>query len=186
MLILAKAGGGAVPPTMDTRENILALTPTNGDWAYATDTNTLYFGYSSAWHEAPIPWLTRSANPDMGVEEYASLQGYNLTEIIDKILYHCVVGYGDRAEEGGIRVSDGYLQCYLNGAWGDVVTGFRLREDDSGNMIFEHMPVGTTEWLEVMSGNSNTLGLNGLPMVQQYSWCMGPNPAALYINGGGF
>jgi hypothetical protein len=186
MLILAKAGGGGgSEPTMDTRANILATTPVDGDWACATDTQMLYFGYASAWHETPIPWLARSANPDMGIEPWSPLSGYGADFITDKNITHCLLKSSSRSEEGSIRTSGGYFQIYLNGVWNDIVVNFRLREE-SGTYEFEHNPVGLSWWYEISSGNSNYLGLNGLPFVQQYAASMGVFPAKLQIDGGDF
>jgi hypothetical protein len=41
-------------------------------------------------------------------------------------------------------------------------------------------------WIEVNSGNSDNLGLNGLPIVQNYKVSMGAYPIPLEIDGGTF
>lgn len=176
---------------VDTEANILAATPEGAALAFATDTERLYAYAGSAWRVTAIPLVTETTAPDMGAynEDYlgpSGRQGYELDAISDKRLSHCLVGYSGRAEEGSLRSNNGYLQVYLNAVWNDVVINFVLREDSAGGYEFEHQPVGFDSWIEIMTGNSDTLGLNGLPLIQQYTASMGAYPVPVVINGGTF
>lgn len=131
----------------------------------------------------------KNYNPDlmdMGIEQANDNRGYGDDYVTDKLLAYCKIGGYASEEEGSVRNNAGTFQIYLNGAWEDVVTNFRFREDVNGNYELEHKPVGFDMWLEVASGNSDELGLNGLPLVQNYSISMGAYPAQLQIDGGTF
>ena len=81
------------------------------------------------------------------------------------------------------RKSGGYG---LDGQWNDIVINFRFREDASGAYELEHNPIGLTLWYEVMSGNSDAIGVDGRPLIQQYSASMGAYQQDLIIDGGDF
>lgn len=172
----------------DTKANILAATATAGRLAYATDTYEFYVADGTNWRKAPFALVSEPQAPDMGYLQDSSRIGYGTNYVTDKLVANCQIGSNAKTTlaDGDVRVSSGALQVYLSGAWKDVVTGFRLREDDSGYLVFEHKPTGMTEWLEINSGNSNTLGLNGLPMIQQYGASMGAYPVPLHVDGGTF
>jgi hypothetical protein len=177
----------------DTRANILARssdpTPT---FALATDTRELLVWDGTNWNALPLEVNVELQAPDMGAHSPDGLgasdrAGYYDDAITDKTLHNVRLLYSVLEEEGSIRTTpDGVLQVYLNGVWNDVVINFRLREDPDGNYEFEHMPIGFTEWIEILSGNSDTLGLNGLPIIQQYRGSMGAYPVPLQIDGGEF
>jgi hypothetical protein len=171
--------------TVDTKANILATTASSGLIAYATDVERFYYADGTSWFEAPIALKARSANPNMGAEQDEGLSGYGYDYITDKNLDNCLVKGNARSVEGAIRTSATAFQIYLNGVWNDIVINFRFREE-SGSYELEHNPVGLTWWYEVSSGNSNYLGLNGLPLIQQYSASMGAFPCKLIIDGGDF
>ena len=101
------------------------------------------------------------------------------------MLFRSLLSTADAAE-GAIRTSNGYFQVYLNSVWNDVVINFRLREDSSGGYELEHKPIGFTEWIEIMSGNSETIGLDGRPIIQQYTTSMGAYQPDLVLDGGSF
>lgn len=175
------------PPSLQfaTKAEILALTPEAGLFYQATDTKEIYFADGLAWYKSPFALVEEPPAPDRGYTQDSSRIGYGETYIINKLLARVRIGANGIAAEGGVRVVNGILQVYLLGAWRDVVTGVRLREDDSGNLIFEHKPTGLSEWLEVNSGDSSDLfGLNGLPTTQQYKTSRGPYPVKMVIDGG--
>jgi len=124
--------------------------------------------------------------PDMGAEDDSDIRGVHSEYITDKQICNCKIGSNAVAEQNSFRSNNGVLQFYNNGAWEDVVTNFRFREDDNGNYELEHRPIGFNIWVEVNSGNSSVLGLNGLPIVQNYHMSMGPYPPRLQLDGGTF
>ena len=177
----------------DTRDNILALSdelvPT---LALATDTLEVLIWDGTNWNVLPLEANVELAAPDMGAYVPGGLgpsdkSGYYADAITDKKLSNVRLLYSVLDQAGSIRTThNGTFQVYLNSVWNDVVINFRLREDSAGNYEFEHMPIGFTEWIEILSGNSNTLGLNGLPLIQQYKASMGCLPVPLQIDGGSF
>ena len=184
---------------IDTKANILADTPASNKLAFATDTDEfyLYDTNDSEWKVAPLELKADSATPDMGAYDmkqagYLGLgvsdhSGYYDDWITDKSLSNIKLLQSVIDEEGSIRTTtSGVFQVYLNGVWNDVVINFRLREDNSGAYEFEHMPIGFTEWIEIMSGNSDKLDLDGRPMLLQYSSSMGAYQVPLLLEGGQF
>jgi|WetSurMetagenome_2_1015567.scaffolds.fasta_scaffold15037_3 hypothetical protein len=172
---------------VDTKANILALTATAGLIAYATDVNRFYYANGTSWYEAPIALKARSANPNMGIDQDNPLSGYSDVTITDKSIYNSRILGNANATEGSIRTTTtGYFQIYLNGVWNTVVINFVLRENATNSYVFEHQPIGFTEWIEIMSGNGRTLGLNGLPLVSQYQASMGAYGVPLQLDCGVF
>jgi len=184
---------------IDTKANILATTPSHAKVGLATDTDEFYFydTNDSGWKVAPLELKADNANPDMGAYDmkqagYLGLgvsdhSGYYDDWITDKSLSNIKLLQSVIDEEGSIRTTtSGVFQVYLNGVWNDVVINFRLREDNSGAYEFEHMPIGFTEWIEIMSGNSDKLDLDGRPMLLQYSSSMGAYQVPLLLEGGQF
>ena len=128
-------------------------------------------------------------NPDLtdiGVEQINDVRGYGVDYISKKLLSRVQVGTVADEVEGAIRNNAGVFQIYLNEVWNDIVINFRFREDDSGAYELEHKPVGFDFWIEVNSGNSNALDLNGLPIIQQYKTSIGAYQVPLQIDGGTF
>jgi len=128
-------------------------------------------------------------NPDLtdiGVEQINDIRGYGVDYISKKLLSRVQVGTVADEVEGAIRNNSGTFQIYLNEIWNDIVINFRFREDDSGAYELEHKPVGFDSWIEVNSGNSNVLDLNGLPIIQQYKTSIGAYQVPLQIDGGTF
>ena len=128
-------------------------------------------------------------NPDLtdiGVEQINDIRGYGVDYISKKLLSRVQVGTVADEVEGAIRNNAGTFQIYLNEIWNDIVINFRFREDDSGAYELEHKPVGFDSWIEVNSGNSNVLDLNGLPIIQQYKTSIGAYQVPLQIDGGTF
>lgn len=126
------------------------------------------------------------ATPDIGAKQDNDLRGYGDKYISNKTIAYSRIGSAAFDEEGAIRIKDNVFQTYIGGAWQDVVTNFRFREDENGNFELEHKPIGFTGWIEVNSGNSDLLGLNGLPITQNYATSMGAYPVPLTLDGGTF
>lgn len=169
-----------------TRAAILASTPTLRSAALSTDTLEMFIWDGSTWYVAPLELIEQANAVDMGLQPpmvQNDRAGYSADYITDKSIFNSRVLGSDVDEEGSIRTSSGELQVYLSGEWQTAVTGFRFREDDNGGYELEHRPIGFDWWIEVLSGNSDELGLNGLPLAQQYSASMGAYPAHVQIVG---
>jgi hypothetical protein len=173
---------GAVP-MVDTKANILASTATNGKVGFSTDTLELFIADGSVWRT--VPFALVSGNYDMGAPTDPSSIGYGKGWISDKTLNNTVIGSNGTASTGGVRVTTaGVFQVYLNGSWNTVVTNFVLREDATYGYSFEHMPIGFTQYLEIMTGQSlYNLGLNGYPITNAYKTSMGAYPPPPIIGG---
>jgi len=170
----------------DTRSNILASSPAVRTVALSTDTLEMFIWVGAAWYVAPLELIAQPNAVDMGLLPPMVTNdraGYSADYLSDKTIYNSAIGGNANTDEGSVRTSDGAFQAYLNGTWNDVVTGFRFREDDNGAYELEHRPIGFDWWIEVMSGNSDDLGLNGLPLAQQYQVSMGAYPAHQQIVG---
>lgn len=170
----------------NTRAVILASSPTIRTVALSTDTLEMFVWNGTAWHVAPLELIEQPNAVDMGLLPSMvsnDRAGYTDNYITDKTIYNSAIGGNANTDEGSIRITDGTYQVYLNGTWNDIVTGFRFREDDDGGYELEHRPIGFDWWIEVMSGNSDELGLNGLPLAQQYQVSMGAYPVHQQIVG---
>ena len=124
--------------------------------------------------------------PDIGQVQTSDARGYGNDYVSEKTLAYCRIGASAFDEEGAVRIKNNVFQTYIEGSWRDIPTGFRFRQDPDGNYEFEHKPTGFEWWIEVSSGNSDLLGLNGLPIVQNYAVSMGAYPVPLEIDGGTF
>lgn len=182
----AEGTAAALLPIVETRANLLALTPTENAVGFASDTLEMLFWNGSAWHVAPLELIEQANAVDIGLQ-FPMVQndraGYTAEYITDKAIYNSRILGNANATEGSVRTGSGVLQVYLNGTWADVVTGFRFREDSAGYYELEHKPIGFTWWVELSSGNSDDLGLNGLPLAQQYRVSMGAYPVHEQIVG---
>ena len=175
---------------VDTKANILATTATAGNAGFASDTLEMFIGDGSVWNKVPFKLIPESATPNMG---YLPSEGDNIgfspTYVSNKTLTNIKIGYSSsNLGTGSLRITSGnYLQVYLNSTWNNIVMNFVFREDSDNNYTFEHQPIGFTSYIEVMSGNSiNNLGLNGLPIVQQYRVDMGAYPSRNVLGGRSF
>lgn len=162
-----------------------------GSWAdntilFASDTRDCLIKIGGFWYKIPLFFKIDSPTPDMGYTQLSGISGITDTYITDHTLHNCQVLGSAITANGSIRTQSGTFQVYLNGVWNDIPFNFRLREDSTEGYEFEHKPVGFTEWIEIMSGNGNTKGLNGLPLVQQYSVSIGAYPVQQTIDGGAF
>ena len=176
----------------DTRANILAATPTIKQLAYATDTGEFLFYDGTGWYAFSIEPSAENSTPDMGAYNPTGLgisdkAGYYHEAITDKDITNSRILGNEREEEGAVRTTTGgTFQVYLNGVWNDVVINFVMREDSDGTYELEHAPIGYTYYYEVMSGNSDELGLDGKPIFQQYVTSMGCYQPDVQIDGGSF
>lgn len=173
----------------DTRANILATSAATVRFAVATDQPDTYSGYElwfangAQWYRLPAR-LYLWSNPDMGAYQDSAPNGYGDTYITDKRLSNVSVGDNANTDTGGIRFNATTLkfQIYYSGAWQNAVVGITLTEGSDGRL--EQQPQGKTEYYDAFSGNSQTVGLNGIPMSQQFKSDMGAYPDPLKIDGG--
>ena len=175
---------------VDTKANILATTPTAGNAGFASDTLEMFIGNGTVWEKVPFDLIPESATPNMGYyKDEGDNIGFSPTYVSNKTLSNIKIGYSSsNLGTGSLRITTaGYLEVYLNDVWNKIVMNFVFREDSDNNYTFEHQPIGFTSYIEVMSGNSiNNLGLNGLPIVQQYRVDMGAYPSRNVLGGRSF
>ena len=189
-LVVGTGSGGGAVLTSGTRATILALTPGKNALAYATDTNEflLWDLDNTEWRVAPLEMMAEDGAPDMGVMNPGGLaltdkMGYYYDAITDKRLSNVLLGSSARTENGGLRVDvtqdPDTLEVYLRGAWYTILYDLTTEYGD-----LRHTP--ESEEIHVQSGNSVALGLNGLPIVQDYEVSMGAFPVCRIVDGGTF
>lgn len=179
------SGGGGVSLTLDTRNNIIQLTPSGSAVAYATDVERMLVYDGSEWFETNIIFSSRTA-PDMGAEENSSLIGYNEDGFSDKTAHNFRILNSTIAQKGSIRTveeTDGVttaeiMEVFLNGMWNKMPLDIVFIPID-GNYIH----VVNTTGIEVMTGNSLNLDVNGLPLIQQYQMPMGALSVPRVVDG---
>ncbi|MCA9313732.1 hypothetical protein KDA08_05485 [Candidatus Saccharibacteria bacterium] len=169
--------------TVDTKANILALTPASPQTAFATDTSEFFVYDGTNWQVASIGLSEESANPDMGYTQKSDKAGYTKTYITDKYLHNVVLQGNAREENGAIRIDvtkePDTLEVYLRGVWQSILYDLTAENGD-----FRHTPL--TEPFYIWRGDSVAVGLNGQPMFQEYTSSMGAYPPKRIINGGDF
>ena len=183
-----------IPPRIlkgTTQGQMAFYDATLGKWT-PTETSELFWDDTNKRVKLPSILVTASFknyNPDLtdiGMEQESDLRGYGSDYISKKLLSRVQIGTVADEVEGAVRNNAGTFQIYLNGIWNDIVINFRFREDDGGAYELEHKPIGFDTWIEVNSGNSNVLDLNGLPIIQQYQTSIGAFQVSLQIDGGTF
>lgn len=176
--------GTSVPVIVDTRDNILALSPTLNSIAVASDTGRVYFGDGTNWQESPIIYKPRPQNSrDMGFEKNSPLSGYGETFFTDKIAYNFRILGNVLNAKGAIKIAEDVngiqsLQIFINGAYQDLPADITFVDTD-GNYVHSI----NNQQIEIMSGNSVDLGINGLPTIQQYKRSMGAFPFPIVSDG---
>lgn len=173
----------------DTEANILKLSPTGTRLAWATDLNQLMIGDGTNWW-IDSSYLAKDLNQsDIGVVQGSNRSGYGQAYITDKIISNSAIGGNTTTQTGGLRYnatglnSGPSIQVYINGAWANIVSNLNLQEVSA---VLEHTPIGYTERISVFNGDSDALGLNGLPIVQGYKASMGCYPVQQIVYGGTF
>lgn len=176
--------------TQDTEKNILALTPTLGLIAWATDLGQLMVANGTNWY-VDSSYLTKNLqNPDVGGIQGSNRIGYGQTYVTDKTISNSALGDNANTTGGGVRYNptgnggSPSIQAYLAGAWRNFVSN--LNEVEVNAVLEQAPPVGYTQTIQVFSGNSTLLGLNGLPIIQGYVACVGAYPGQPQVNGGTF
>lgn len=176
------------PPTSgidpDTEENLLSSTPDGSGYVIATDTlRGLYYNADNTqWYITSIPLSTELANPDAGYTQDSDKRGYGDDYIYGKRLYAASLGdYTDIPVPGAIKVthtsSPPLYQIFLRGKWNTLFYDLTMERGE-----FEHVPANYP--IDVRSGNSNTTGLNGQPIIREYKVDAGAYPRPVIIDGG--
>ena len=171
------AGPGLVAAT---RAEILAETPDGDAVRFVSDADEIaVYTAATGWLFMPWSGIARGANPDIGLYPFpptAERLGYAEDAITSKRLSNVWLGDNQEARAGAIRVLNDVFGVFLNGSWRDVVTGFRFRERD-GRLSLEIQPTGLSVWIDVTTGDSlDDLGLNGRPIVHNWTVDLGPYP----------
>lgn len=166
----------------DTKADILATTPATGTYAISTDTDELFFYDGTNWKVHPIKVSTELENPDAGYTQDSDKRGYGDDYIYGKKMYATGIGdFTDTPFEGAIKVDQSVdpplYQIHLRGRWNTLFYDLTMENGD-----FEHVP--QTYSIDVRSGNSNTTGLNGQPIIREYKVDAGAYPREVIIDGG--
>lgn len=173
--------------TVGTEATILALTPTSGLTAYGTDTQFFYVADGTNWRRASLKFYTDSQNADAGFMQNNSKDGYYATFITDKYLYNVVLqGYSGTPVNGAIRIdttdNPDTLEIYMRDTgWFTIIYDLSMTLG-----YFVHYPFSATQAVKVWSGMSSEVGLNGRPMINEYTASAGAYPAPKVLYGGTF
>jgi len=169
----------------DTEKNILASTPTDKTMAWATDKNCLYAANGTNWFRESSYLDKKLQTPDRGWANDSNREGYGPDYVTDKQIANAYFGNSTRTNAGGFRYNSvlAKMQAYLSAAWQTVVTGFTFQES-AGRL--QTIPNNYTSVINLYSGNSYILGINGRPLIQGYRVSRGCFPPAQIISGGTF
>lgn len=175
--------------TIDTKANILALTPVAAMIAYASDTEEFYIYDTVNWRVAPLEFNIELQAPDMGAFIPGGLgvpsdkSGYYSDVITDKKLSNIVVQGNARVENGGLRIDvtqdPDTLEIYLRSTWNTIIYDLTTEFGD-----FRHVPL--SEAIYIWRGDSVLLGLNERSIIQEYNVSMGAFPPVRLLDGGTF
>lgn len=182
--VAAALAAGGYEPIVDTKAVVLASTPTGPQVAFTTDTGDLLFYDGTNWKIGSLRMVTKLVNPDAGWTQDNDRLGYGQTYIAGKRLYDVALGaYTDDPTNGALHVdmsvSPPTLSIYLRDQWNRLFYDLQMISGD-----LEHVP--TNYEIDVRSGNSNVVGLNGTPIVQGYRVDAGAYPFPDVVSGGTF
>lgn len=171
--------------TVDTRENIFALSPSSGDMAYSSDTEQFFVYDGTDWQECGVVFKVRSSATDAGAVQDSSPIGVNIDVIHEKTLTLCKIGKNGTSSLGGLRINPTteVLQVYQGGEWGDVVSGVVFRENSSGRLLAEHLPDGFPFYVNLMDGDSEESDKNEVPFYMGYESTAGSVQEPYLIGG---
>lgn len=174
--------GSVTVVTVDTKATILATSPNKPQAAFATDTSEFYVWDGSGWHVGSIDLSPITVGQDQGWTQDNDKQGYGEDYTDGK--KHTTTGIGafnGIPYEGAVKVDASQspitFEIYLRGQWNKIFYDFQMVNGD-----LEHIPESYV--IDVRSGNSNEVGLNGIPIVQEYSVDQGCYPYPTVIDGG--
>ena len=176
---------------VDTRENIFAQTPENGTKAFATDREEEFI-YINGWQQSDTIFSVRNSAFDAGSIQDASRTGYNKDSVNGKHLSDVTIGSNRFNKEGGVRtlisktLNKRLAQFFLDGNWQTVLTGVNITTDASeGTPDIEFTDFEPYK-LSLITGNSDQLGIDGLPTVQRMKTSAGSRQLPMILDGGTF
>jgi hypothetical protein len=180
----ASGGGGTGSEVIvDTKANIIALTPDEPTVAFATDTKKKYLWDGTNWRVQSLELPVDAEAPDMGYTQDSDRNGYTKEYITNKKLYNVTLQGHHNAENGAIRINTDEdpdrLEVYLRDRWNRIFYDLSVAEGD-----FRHTPL--TNQIYVWKGDSVKVGLNGRSTIQEYRTSMGAFPPPKVISGGEF
>jgi hypothetical protein len=168
---------------VDTKANILALSPSTPQVAFAEDTSEFMLWDGTSWNIASLKLSQELETPDMGYALESDKLGYSAAFITDKTLYNITLAGNARAENGAIRVdttqTPNRFQVYLRGKWNTYYDDFTIANND-----LRHTPL--EKQIYVWRGDSIELGLNSRSIIQEYEVSMGAFPPPKVVSGGTF
>lgn len=175
----------ALVPGLGTQSSITKFVTivNQGEMAYSTDTNEFFIFSGTAWQKIPFVLVPDAVNPDMGAIQTSSRIGMGTDYISDKSLLNCYIGSNTLTNNGAIKVNTAVtpntLEIYLRGVWNTIIYDFTVANND-----LRHTPIN--EQIDVWSGDSELLGMNDRPIVNEYKVSMGAIPAPQIIYCGQF
>lgn len=184
-ILIGYLGSNQVTKQNHVASEILDFTPFAGISAFATDLGVTFVADGTTWQIDSSYYTPQPDNYDIGEAQFSNRIGYGKTYVTDKDIVNCTIGYGSIVGvEGAFRHNPTTFmtQIYTNGSWQTVVAGFNFSEENG--YIFADAPLANR--IEVYSGNSDLLGLNGIPIIHNYTIDMGAYPFPSVINGGTF
>ncbi len=120
---------------------------------------------------------------DMGYEQSSSADGVTAEYITDKLITNSRIGSNANTSNGGNRIDTTQdpdtFETYLRSARNSILYDLTTEDGD-----FRHTPL--SQQIYVWRGDSVVNGLNGRPVVSEYSASMGAYPPPRVINGGSF
>ncbi len=177
----------------DIIDNILKIPPNATLQAFASDIGTSLIADGVEWSIDSSYYTPQADAHDIGALEFSNRIGYGKNYVTDKVLANVSIGFGSETNpmDGQLRhfldtfFNTEVLQIYQNNEWETLPANITLRDNQSAqNHALEHFPL--LNWTRVFSGDSEAVGLNGLPLMQGYQADMGANPAQQQLNGGTF
>ena len=171
-----------VPAVVGTKRDILESTPSNPLVGLSSDTQEMFFWDGSGWHVASIALSNETSAPDQGWTQDNDKRGYGEDYIDGKKATTFGVGqFVGNPYNGAFKLDQSTnpmsLQIYARGKWNKIFYDLQMINGD-----LEHIPITYT--IDVRSGNSNEVGLNGLPIVREYEVDQGAYPSRVIIDGG--
>lgn len=168
----------------DTRDNILAIaTPTAGETWYATDIKRFYLYTGAGWVSSGTPFFNdevNTTNPDTAPIE-SRVSGFTEEGIYNKVLSYCgakgLILSKDRVDTDGAmgRSEEGRPVIFFDGEHQEFLIGVRIQRDGTEGGLPELRVIkgGNVEWVDLHNGDSDSLDLNGLPLVHGWMEDMG-------------
>jgi hypothetical protein len=180
----AATGLGVV--IVDTAHNILSSTATKGLIAFSTDYDLWFIADGTQWWLGSNYFNIQPDSNDLGYLAFSNRQGYGKNYVTDKRLSNCNIGNNANSTDGSIQYdpTTQLLKINVGGTYQTIGVGVTLRNLAQYRYSVQQQPL--TEWINVFSGDSIDVGLNGLPLTQGYRTSIGAYPPPQTVSGGTF